>query len=69
MIDYKHLDSLCRREIEDYDARVGLAWHKMDRMRCPFRMADAELYSEMEGVLEDHEYDLNDIDIEEIISV
>ena len=58
--DYKKLDELCRQNIEDYDAKVSIAWGYMDRMRCPLWMAAPELVDEMREVLED-----NDIEWEE----
>lgn len=47
MVDYKELDELCRQNIEDYDEKVSMAWGYMDRMRCPLRKADGELFDEM----------------------
>lgn len=67
--NYKELDELCRRSIEDYDEKVSIAWGYMDRMRCPLSMAFSELYDEIIEVLEDNEIDWEELDIEEIISV
>lgn len=71
-MNYKELDELCRQSIEDYDVKVGLAWGYMDRMRCPLWMAFPILYDEILAVVEDYaddnEIDVDDIDIEEIIS-
>lgn len=47
MVDYKELDELCRQNIEDYDEKVSMAWGYMDRMRCPLRFADKELYDDI----------------------
>ena len=70
-MNYKKLDKLCRESIEDYDAKVSIAWGYMDRERCPLRMAFPELYDEIAQVLDDHEIaweDEEDDVIEEIIS-
>lgn len=68
MVNYKELDELCRQSIEDYDAKVSMAWGYMDRMRCPLWMAFPILHDEILEVLEDNEIDADEIDIEEIIS-
>ena len=72
-INYKELDNLCRARIEDYDVKVGLAWGYIDRNRCPLWMAFPILYDEMLEVVtdwaEDNEIDVDEIEIEEIISV
>lgn len=70
--NYKELDELCRQNIEDYDEKVSMAWGYIDRMRCPLWMAFPILYDEILEVVsdwaEDNEVDVDDIDIEEIIS-
>lgn len=67
--DYKELDELCRQNIEDYDEKVSMAWGYMDRMRCPLWMAFPILYDEICEVLSDNDIEIDEIDIEEIISV
>lgn len=67
-MNYKKLDELCRQSIENYDEKVSMAWGYMDRNRCPLWMAFPILYDEIRDVLEDNEIDLDEVDIEEIIS-
>lgn len=67
-MNYKKLDELCRQNIEDYDEKVSMAWGYMDRNRCPLWMAFPILYDEIREVLEDNEIDLDEVEIEEIIS-
>lgn len=68
VMNYKKLDELCRQSIEDYDEKVSMAWGYMDRNRCPLWMAFPILYDEIREVLEDNEIDLDEVEIEEIIS-
>ena len=67
-MNYKELDELCRQNIEDYDEKVSMAWGYMDRMRCPLWMAFPILYDEILEVLDEHEIEIDELDIEEIIS-
>ena len=71
-MDYKELDELCRASIEDYDVKVSMAWGYIDRMRCPLWMAFPILYDEILEVVtdwaEDNDIDVDEIEIEEIIS-
>lgn len=60
-----------RNNVEFYEDRLQLALNKMDRMRCPMRMADDGLYDEMcdavEDWCEDNDIDFYEIDLEELI--
>lgn len=42
-----------RNNIEDFEVRLQLALKRMDRMRCPFRMADGMLYDEIVDAIEE----------------
>lgn len=57
----------CREQIPHFDARLDMAWERMDEQRCPLSMADPSLASEIESVMEDFESDeeisLEDYDI------
>ena len=68
MVNYKELDELCRRSIEDYDEKVSIAWGYMDRMRCPLRLVGGGLYEKIAQVLEDNGIKYDEDTIEEIIS-
>lgn len=68
----KDLAAFVRNNIEDYEIRLQLALKRMDRMRCPLRMADGELYDEIVDAIsewfEDNEISIDyDFDFEEII--
>ena len=60
-----------REQIEDFDVRVNLALKTMDKMRCSFGYADSELcdecYDRIEEWCEEHDIDVECIDVEEII--
>ena len=43
----KEIAAFVRDNIEDYEERLQLALKRMDRMRCPLRMADGSLYDEI----------------------
>lgn len=61
----KDLAAFVRNNIEDYEERLQLALKRMDRMRCPLRMADDGLYGEIESAIEDWCED-NDYDVDKI---
>lgn len=70
----KEIVAYCRKNIDDYDLRVGVALGIMERMRCPLEHADPSLYDEMERCAgewaEDNDYSvdyLEGIDVEEIL--
>lgn len=67
----KEIAAFVRNNIEDYEERLQLALKRMDRMRCPMRMADDGLYDEMcdavEDWCEDNDIDFYEIDLEELI--
>lgn len=68
----KEIAAYCRNNIEDFEERVQLALKKMDRMRCPLRMADGELFDEMTDTIcewcEDNGYSVDFFeDLDEII--
>lgn len=43
----KEIAAFVRNNIEDFEERLQLALKRMDRMRCPLRMADGILYDEI----------------------
>lgn len=68
----KDLAAFVRNNIEDYEIRLQLALKRMDRMRCPLRMADEALYGEIVDAIcewfEDNEISIDyDFDFEEMI--
>lgn len=68
-------DRYCARHIPSYKSRVKRAMGKMDYNHCPLRMADRELYEEMQNAIADwcdihgtsYEFDLSDIDPELVL--
>ena len=61
----KDLAAFVRNNIEDYEIRLQLALKRMDRMRCPLRMADDGLYDEIMDAIsewcEDNDYDIDQL--------
>lgn len=57
----KELAAYVRNNVEFFEERLQLALNKMDRMRCPMRMADGILFDEICGAIDDWCYD-NDVD-------
>lgn len=49
----KEVAAFVRNNIEDFEVRLQLALKRMDRMRCPFRMADGMLYDEIVDAIEE----------------
>lgn len=43
----KEIAAYVRNSVEDYEIRFSLALKRMDRMRCPLRMADGGLFDEI----------------------
>lgn len=64
----KEVAAYVRNNVEFFEERLQLALNKMERMRCPLWMAFPILYDEIREVLEDNEIDLDEVEIEEIIS-
>ena len=60
----------CEEFIEDFDYRLERAWSIVSKMRCPFCMADTDLYGEVESRFEDfcldNDLNMDDYDLEEI---
>ena len=67
----KEIAAYVRNNVEDYEERLQLSLKRMDRMRCPMRMADDGLYDEMCDSVEDwcyeNDIDFYEIDLEELI--
>ena len=68
----KEVAAYVRNNIEDYEVRLQLALKKMDRMRCPLRMADESLFDEIVDAIcewfDDNEISIEyDFDFEELI--
>lgn len=57
----KELAAYVRNNVEFFEERLQLALNKMERMRCPLRIADDALYSEITDAIGDWCFD-NDID-------
>lgn len=70
-MDLNALSEFFKQNISNFDSRLGRAWGIVDHMRCPFKMADTDLYIEMSDRLEDfceeNGLDYDDYDLEEII--
>lgn len=49
----KEVAAYVRNNVEDFEVRLQLALKRMDRMRCPFRMADGMLYDEIVDAIEE----------------
>lgn len=49
----KEIAAFVRNNVEDFEVRLQLALKRMDRMRCPFRMADGMLYDEIVDAIEE----------------
>lgn len=64
----KEIAAYVRNNVEFYEERLQLALNRMDRMRCPLWMAFPILYDEICEVLSDNDIEIDEIDIEEIIS-
>lgn len=67
----KEIAAYVRNNVEDYEERLQLALKRMDRMRCPMRMADDGLYDEMCDAIDDwcweNDVDGSDWDYEDLI--
>jgi hypothetical protein len=48
----KELAAYVRQNVEFFEERLQLALNKMDRMRCPLRVADQELYDDIVSAIE-----------------
>ena len=70
----EELYNYCAVMIPYFNERESLALARMDIERCPLQTADNSLYNEMQDAVADwcddngfsYEFDLSDIDIEEI---
>lgn len=68
----KEIAAYVRNNVEDYEERLQLALKRMDRMRCPMRMADDGLFEEIVDAVidwcDDNEISIEyDFDFEELI--
>ena len=70
----KEIAAYVAANVEDYEARLQVALGVMDRMRCPLRMADPNLYWDIENCVSEwadsHDFSvdyLEGIDVEEIL--
>lgn len=63
MTSKKDLATYVRNNIEDYETRLQLAFKRMERMRCPLRMADDSLYDEIVDAVTDW-CDDNDVSLD-----
>lgn len=67
----KELAAYVRNNVEDYEERLQLALKRMGRMRCPMRMADGMLHSEIVDAINDWSWDnevnTEDWDIDDLI--
>ena len=57
----KELAAFVRNNVEFFEERLQPALSKMDRMRCPLRFADHELYDDICDAIEDwcYEYEVS----------
>lgn len=68
----KEVAAYVRNNIEDYEIRLQLTLKQMDKMRCPFWMADdGRLYDEIVSAIEewcdDNDVDYSEVDWDEVI--
>ena len=67
----KEIAAYVRNNVEDYEERLQLSLKRMDRMRCPMRMADEELYDDIINAIEewcwDNDVNTEDLDWDELI--
>lgn len=67
----KEVAAYVRNNIEDFEERLQLALKRMDRMRCPMRMADDGLFDEIVDAIEDwcweNDVDCSEVDWDEVI--
>lgn len=67
----KEIAAYVRQNVEFFEERLQLALNKMDRMRCPLRMADSYLWNEICDAADDWSCDNNvnieDVDLEDIL--
>lgn len=59
----KEIAAYVRNNVEFFEERLQLALNKMERMRCPLRMADDSLYDEIVDAIEEW-FDDNEISID-----
>lgn len=57
----KEIAAYVRNNVDDYEERLQLALNRMDRMRCPLRFADKELYDDICDAIEEWCWD-NEVD-------
>lgn len=72
MSQINEVAAFVRNNVEFYEDRLQLALNKMDRSRCPLKMADRDLYGEIIDVacewFDDQEISIeNDMDWDEFI--
>lgn len=67
----KEIAAYVRNNVEFFEERLQLALNKMERMRCPLRFADSELYDAISDAIDewcdDNEVNNEDWDYEDII--
>ena len=67
----KEIAAYVRNNVEFFEERLQLALNKMERMRCPLRMADSELFDAISDAIDewcdDNEVNNEDWDYEDII--
>ena len=67
----KELAAYVRNNVEYFEERLQWALNKMDRMRCPMRWADEELFNDIVNAIEewcdDHEVCYDEVDWDDAI--
>lgn len=67
----KEIAAYVRNNVEDYEKYLQLALKRMDKMRCPLRMADSALFDAISDAIDewcdDNEVNNEDWDYEDII--
>lgn len=67
----KEVAAYVRNHVEDYEIRLSLALGRMERDRCPLRMADDGLFDEIVSAIDDwcwdNEFDDSEVDWEDAI--
>lgn len=71
MENVKEIIELFKENVRDYEVRVDLALGQMYEDRIPLSVADYNLYAELEDELyeycKEHDLNIEDYDVEEII--
>ena len=67
----KEIAAYVRNNVEFYEERLSIALGRMERNRCPLRMADCSLFDDIVSAIDDwcwdNEFDDSEVDWEDVI--